>query len=79
MHHVAANRVNRAGVGAHDDSTHSKRRRCQHHLLTSGNGINRNKLRLDDLLKICDFMLKEYIVVNQAMAVILDADKIFET
>ena len=71
---LAAHRVERDLVVAHDDQAEVERDRRQHAPLAGGDRVDRDELRLDDVLEVGDLLVELVVVIDQAMAVVLDPD-----
>ena len=71
---VRANGVETDGVVAHDDQAEVEGDRRQHAAGTGGDGVDGDELRLNDVLEIGDLFVQPMIVIDQPMAVVLDAN-----
>ena len=70
----AADRVERDLAVAHDDQAEVERHRREHAALAGGDRVDRDELRLDDVLEVGDLLVELVIVIDQAMPIVLDAD-----
>mgnify|MGYP006910304018 CR=1 FL=1 len=73
---VAADGVDGRLRVPHEDERHLARLRREHPPFTRHDAINRDKLRLNDELKIADLFVEPMIVIDEPMTIILDADVI---
>ena len=71
---AAADGIERHLVVAHDDELQVERDRCEHAALAGDDPVDRDELRLGDVLEVRDLLIQLVVVIDQPMPIVLDAD-----
>ncbi len=62
---------------AHDDKVQRKGLGRQHAAFAGDDGVDGDKLRLNDVLQVGDLLVEAMVVIDQPMAIVLNADVVF--
>ena len=71
---VTAHRIEGDLVVSHGDQAELEWQRGEHATLASDDRVDRDELRLRDVLQVCDFAVEFVVVVKQPVTIVLDAD-----